>query len=193
MANESDKNAVYVSSVIDLDLWNEARWKGCVYMVDPKGESPPLLGLLFRDRAAAQKIFEGWHARFGPEDKEDEIRISIIEGTVPDHPKWYHVHVSSNLDVLAERGDQSAPADRDELLLAMVSRYHRMESDDLTHMHRFKEAVARQGVYGLMPAVLHDGGVDPAFGLAIGKRQVFFRNAADVGKHDQDSVVFGQK
>ena len=66
---------LYVTGVIDTELWNKAGWCGTAVLSD--GQSAPYLGLLFENREAAVKIFEQWNRDFGHKDIYEEIRISI--------------------------------------------------------------------------------------------------------------------
>lgn len=77
-----------VTGVIDTELWNKARWRGTAVLSD--GQSAPYLGLLFEDREAAIKIFEQWNRDFGHKDIYEEIRISIIEGDIPEGGAWIY-------------------------------------------------------------------------------------------------------
>jgi len=73
--NISHKN-IKVLSVIDLQLWDKAEWNGFGVMNHPYYGFGLLL--CFKNSEAGIKIFEEWINRFGTDDKEDIIRISII-------------------------------------------------------------------------------------------------------------------
>ena len=90
-----------VTSVIDTELWDKAKWMGTAVLSDMK--SAPYLGLLFQNREAAVKIFEQWNKDFGHKDIYEEIRISIIEGDIPGEEHGYTVHIGTNQENLASK------------------------------------------------------------------------------------------
>lgn len=74
--DESDGNhrTMGVRSVVDIHLWDRARWRGAAYF-DYGPQVPPILALMFEDRDAAQKIFVRWRERFGTVDKDETIHL----------------------------------------------------------------------------------------------------------------------
>ena len=58
--------SAYVWGPIDVDLWNNARWRSTFMMVAE--DRPPILGLGFLNGDAGRKIFEQWHKRYGAHD-----------------------------------------------------------------------------------------------------------------------------
>lgn len=49
---------MFFSTPIDLDKWNAAEWRGMLYLFYPG--AVPVLGLLYRNYAAAKSIFTDW-------------------------------------------------------------------------------------------------------------------------------------
>lgn len=92
---------MYLTSPIDVELWNDAKWSGTFYAIYP--DAPPIMGLAFQNEKAARKIFNGWHERYGQNDEFEEIRISIIEGPIDGEEDGYSVHVSSDPEMAIER------------------------------------------------------------------------------------------
>src|SRR6266571_2549572 len=90
-------------TVIDMPLWDKANWVATVFLSDRKGEKLPCLGLAFRDRDAATRIFSAWRKRFGDVDTYEEIRVAIIEGDLPNETPGYTVHVSPNVEGMRAR------------------------------------------------------------------------------------------
>src|SRR3989442_1152895 len=52
---------LYLTTPIEVDLWNAAKWKGTAILYSPG--KPPILALAYLNEDAARKIFEGWHKR----------------------------------------------------------------------------------------------------------------------------------
>ena len=73
---------IFVQSLIDVELWDSARWKGTAFLHDPRGTEPPGLGLLFDDMRSGKRIFSGWQERVGKADRYEEIRVSVIRGEI---------------------------------------------------------------------------------------------------------------
>ncbi|UAJ12433.1 hypothetical protein [Polymorphobacter megasporae] len=84
-----------VRSVIDVHLWNQAKWRGAGFAQNAPGY-PPFLALIFENDDAATKIFSRWRERIGPYDEQDRIRLSVIRH-IPGHsPFHYSIQLSAN-------------------------------------------------------------------------------------------------
>lgn len=185
---------MYVTSPIDIDLWNKARWSATFFRYHVNMHEPPGLGLAFRDETSARKIFEGWRERYGERDLDEELRISIIEGDVPGEEPGYSVVIMTDPEVFLRRLKQAGrDMETDELILS-VNRINRMNpppgSRNLT---LFKEHVRHAKTYYLMPGVISTDGksVTPIPELSIFKSKIVFRDVKDVALHDLDSVALG--
>ncbi len=88
--------SMYVTGPINVDLWNEAKWRGTVFLHYP-GE-PPILGLGFLNENPARQIFEEWHKRYGDRDAFEELRVSIVEGEIKGEQPGYTVHISVDFE-----------------------------------------------------------------------------------------------
>jgi hypothetical protein len=71
----------FISSPIDIDVWNAAKLRATAFAKIPN--EPPVLGIAFLNRRPAEEIFKGWQERYGRSDEGEELRVSIIEGPVP--------------------------------------------------------------------------------------------------------------
>jgi hypothetical protein len=174
----TDHRDVKVHSVIDVHLWDRAGWVGAAYgVVDPK--APPFMGLMFKDREAAARIFERWRMRFGTTDKEEEMHIGIIRRFSAEHPTHYGMVVTSK-----------SPADGAGSRIAMVpSRSLTMEPPDEANLTRFLDLYKEAGAYLLIPMVMVPE-QPPQFidGLYLLKRALRVRMAVDVGPHDLENM-----
>lgn len=182
----------YLTGPIDVDLWNEAKWKGTFY-VGFEGE-PPILGLAFENELVARKIFKTWHKRYGVNDEYEELRVSIIEGEIKGELPGYTVHIGPEPDAAIKRfKDAGYDFDVDDDILMMVSRIHRMNpSEGSTYLSWFKESFKKFKTYNLIPGVISPNGekLKPIYELKIRKGRVYFRNVDEIGKNDTDSVIF---
>jgi hypothetical protein len=171
-----------VLALIDMPLWDKAKWKGVLYIWPAEMDFEPWMALGFEDGAAAKAIFQGWRARFGGIDKDERIRISILTGVDRSNPNHYTVVVGSNL-LESERGPRVTH-------FVSVSRIHRMEPSTSRNLTTFVNRFERIGTYRLMPAQIDIRArkFRPYPELAIQKRKIRIAPAWTIEEHDPDGV-----
>jgi hypothetical protein len=170
-----DHRAMRVRSVIDVHLWDRAKWIGAAYG-DMGPHAPPWLGLMFTDGNAGTRIFERWRERFGDLDEEEEIYIGIVRKFSARNPTHYGMIVTSKLQ-------------HDQRLSMVASRTHVMLPTNDVNLSRFLTAYRRSGAYLLMPAIYSGSGV-PSFlrDLTLIKRTLSVKDAVDITPADIESV-----
>jgi hypothetical protein len=182
---------MFFTTFIDLSLWDKVSWAGCVYLHDPQLKEPPGFGLLFRDKVAGENIFKQWRERLGEFDTYNELRISIIEGDVSNHPPGgYSVHIGSNIENIYKRADAEGidiPRDR----VMMLSRLHYMTpAKGSTNLSLFRKRYEQFGSYLLVPVLQEGDTFVSGTGLAIHKRDIEFRHVSEItSMNDPDSCV----
>lgn len=147
--------------------------------------------MLFVNEKYAIKIFEDWIATVGKDDKNEDIRIALVEGEVPREPSGYYVVVGNNIDEAVKRA-RAIGSYVDELMIFNVSRIIRANpSDKFQAFNLFKEAYHEYGEYILMPAVINErtGQIKPLIKCGIHKRQLIYRHISDTTENDQDSIL----
>jgi hypothetical protein len=171
-----------IASQIDIPVWNHAGWCAVFYLFDPRIAPYPVLGLGFRNKDAAEKIFRGWRKELGPEDKENKLRITILKGIERDNPAAYRVFVGTNV----------SPGEDSGSLVMMVGRQHTMTPKTTKNLDRFLQTLGRSSRYLLVPAHFKSEtelpGVD--LDLAILKDRPIIRNAWEVSLNDLDAAAF---
>ena len=85
-----------VASLIDILLWERARWAMTIYAWTEDPDAPPLIALGFKDEEAGKEIFQGWLNRLGRVDENDELRVSIVTDIDKKNPLSYKVVVGTN-------------------------------------------------------------------------------------------------
>ena len=189
-----DRKSMFVSSIIDVELWNEAKWQGMAFVSDPSLGNPPIACFMFTNEAAGEKIFTALKSDFGNMDKKEEIRLSFIEDISTKAPRDYKVHFGSSRDVLADKlGDYGMEAESS--LLVTITRIHEMNPpSDPSSLTVFKHAFSHFKTYFVTNAVTVNGQLQPNFSNLIQKNNVSFRTKKEVlkDKNDEDSVVFGK-
>jgi hypothetical protein len=183
--------SMFLASPIDPALWDEAKWRGTFFLM---GENlPPVLGLAFLNEAAAKRIFQQWHERYGERDLFEELRVSIIEGEIIGEEPGYSVHIGIDVDNIVKRYREaglSVDPEHDGFLT--ITRIHRMNpSPGSRNLDLFKDAYRHYKTYTLIPAVLNPEGtnVKPILELGIYKSTIHFRKVEDIGPNDEDYIV----
>lgn len=186
---EKERKTLFVTSFIDIETWDKAIWRGAGFYV---GFLPlPTLLLPFIKEKYAVKIFEDWIATIGKVDKNEDIRIALVEGDVPGEAPGYYVVVGNNIDEAVKRAEKNG-ASIDELMILNVSRIIRANpQDNFKNFNYFKEVYKKYGEYILMPAVYNEqtGQITPLTKYGIHKKQLLYRNIADITENDQDAIL----
>jgi len=181
--------AMYITSPIDVDLWNSAKWRATFFMHMPG--RPPVLGLAYKNENEAREIFQGWHERYGDNDEYEELRISIIEGEIEGEEPGYSVHVGADPETAVQRF-RDAGYEFDSDLLMTISRINRMNPPPGSkNLDMFKQLYRQYKTYYLAPGVVSDDGKQfkPLLNLGIYKSKVIFKQVGDIGENDIDSIV----
>jgi len=182
--------AMFLSSPIDIELWNRAKWKAVLYMLYK--DQPPVLCIVFENEEAAIKIFEGWRERYGNNDEYEELRLAIIEGDIPGEDPGYSVHIGPNLvNLMKHYKELGIDITEKYSLWATITRIHRMNPPrDSKNLEYFKDAYRHFKTYFLMPAVIdYKRGVKPLTHLRIRKGIIYFRSVDEIHDGDIDIVV----
>ncbi len=169
-----------VFSIINLDLWEKARWAGTGYIfpMETDSDEPPYLTLIFENLPAAETIFQGWLEEVGPRDSNERIRVSIITGISIENPARYRVVLGSNPD-----WSTIAPMSH----FVMTYRINTMNPATSANLDRFLEAYNAQKKYMLVPGEAEPSGMGRiAPGLGILKHELLVRPAWQIGEHDPD-------
>ena len=172
-----------VTSVIDVEKWNEAKWKGVGYMFD--FIDPPFLGIYHENIEMSKKIFSDWIIRFSKNDVNDEIYISIIES---DNCDKYAIHIGIDLVGYKKRlSDEGINDDFDRFML--IDRWHVMDDVNKKYKEQFIKEYEKHGCYYLIPMYQIKGEMVPFTDFAIKKKKISFRNIKEINKIDYDYLA----
>lgn len=142
-----------ILSLIDIPAWDKAQWRGSFFMIYPKGQFPPCIGLLFKNEEGARDIFMKWLDRLGKEDEMEELRISVVTGVDKNNPAYYCVHVGTNINTYERVGEQGQ--------FVLISRIQTMTPDSDKNLSTFLKTYEKYSVYCLLPAILEEGRIEP--------------------------------
>ena len=186
--------SMYLSIPIDVELWNRAGWRATFFRWG--GGKPPMLGLAFQDQQAAQKIFEGWHERYGDSDTYEELRVSIVEGDIRGEDAGYSVHIGPDpKNTIKRYRDAGLKFDLGNDALIMVSRINRMNpAPESKNLHTFKSEYRKYETYSLVPGLVDKDGSNLRLSHKAGihKSSIYFRHVNEIiSKNDLDWAVLG--
>lgn len=190
---EKERKSLFISSFIDIEKWDRAKWSGIAFILDPSYTEPPRLVLLFKSEKEAKEIFEEWISRIGRCDSEGAIRISIVEGDVPNEDDGYYVHIGTNIESAIERAKKQELDIHDNLFL-VVSRFHRMNPlPESRNLENFKLMYEKFGSYFIMPSVIDESLTKFKYlgdEFKMLKKGIIFRNVDEIfSEHDEDAVL----
>lgn len=188
---EKERKSLFVTGFIDIEQWDKAEWSGVAFLFDPKFKQPPMLVLLFKNREAAENIFNQWLSRLGEFDNYNELRIAFVEGKVPQVEDGYYVHISTNVENVISHFKEDG-VEMDDDLIMLISRFHRMNPPkESKNLENFKGVYGKFGSYRIMPGVINGEKIEWIGNeLSILKKDILFRNVKDIKSvNDQDAVV----
>lgn len=188
-----ERKTLFVSSLIDIELWEKANWKGGMgYLTSVNDDLPPVMILVFEDKDFGRIIFKQLIELVGNEDKSERIRISIVEGEVPNQESGYFVIFGENPNATSQL---VSSLDESETMGYFITqqRIHRVfVKSEAKNLATFKTAFKKHGCYyitlGQEPecnnAIKHEAD------LMIFKRDISFRMYDQIPEADDiDSVI----
>ena len=198
---------MFFSTPIDNEKWDEARWKGMIYLLSPDGSLPPVLGLLYKNFTAGKKIFEQWRTNYQGVSSDDYIKITYIVPPLPrdcyvysdsekNYGKGYFVHIGANEDKAIERAVDSG-IKPEEVLLTCISRY--IWVDELNgkwNRDTFFKQIKQFGEYTLLPVGMKNEkmGARPdnlilGYEYGITLKNAYCKRGIDIRDDDQCKAV----
>jgi hypothetical protein len=172
-----------VVTAIDVHKWDVAGSNAVFFQTVPDApDVPPVFALAFANREAAEGIFQGFRARFGLHDPEQDLRIAIIKGVNISNPYAYAVVVGANPErfPMTEGG-----------AFGFVSRINVMKPTNGRNLDAFLAEFQRHGRYILAAAHLPsvEDVPEPLPDLVLGKYHLVVREAWQISENDPDSMV----
>jgi hypothetical protein len=171
-----DHRAFSVKSVIDIYAWDQARWRGVAF-AQSHPSLPPCFAFLFEDEEGGKKIFERWRERFGEQDKNEELYLSILRRLPNQNEHHYCVMITSKLP-------ENTSADPNQMF-AVASRFMTMTPSNSINLENFLSLYEQFGVFYMVPAFFKSSGPpEIAFDLSILKYNLKINEASDISDND---------
>jgi hypothetical protein len=174
-------------------LWAEARWSATTFQWHPTSEAPPILGLVFDNAEAGKEIFREAERQMNHMDRFEEIRVSIIEGSVPGQEQrpGYSIHISPDPEAL----DAHATTEDfvvDPQVVPFMGQWNRQYPipDMPALLPRFKSEFAKHKEFLLAPVVRRSDGqlyAEPLLGII--KNLISFRCLSEITPDDPDAAA----
>lgn len=179
--NLADKkhNKIKTDSVINMNLWNKAKWSATGSLCQP---STGFLGLiiLYKDIDVGKNIFDEWIKRFGKVDKKETIKISIIKGIDKSNPYYYIVQITTNPDITPIK----------EKFVTIPSRFNVMTPNNSTNLDNFERFYSQIKRFVIVPAIFNTNSqIEPEFERAIMKTEITIKYAWEIDEHDMERCV----
>lgn len=181
--DEIGHNKRTVHSIINVSLWDQAKWISFGIFSHPQHGLCILL--LYENIDIGKKIFTQWINKFGYEDEEEYIKITIIRGINKEYPYQYRVHISSNIE-----SKNFASANRNELF-TIASRVNTMSPNSPETLDNLMNMFNQLKQYKICPAKIIDDGkdIEPYFDQGILKKSLTIKEAWQIGENDLDRVA----
>lgn len=192
---EKSRKTLFVSGLIEQDLWFKAKWKNVpVFFFADTQPSPPILPIVFDDFEIGKIIFKNIIDKVGTKDEEDRLRISIVEGEVPNQEYGYFITIGENIKATNQLL-QSYGAENIELIVVQ-QQIHRMNvPEDSENLKKFKDEFNKYKCYYVVPARrFYDDekgwGFEIDMNSSILKKEIYLRNYDDISdENDPDKIL----
>lgn len=175
-----------VTSLIDVKLWDEAKWKGCGYLLSRDYSEPGIMVLMYGNIAAGIKIFEQWEKDYN--EGKLNLRIVIITGVDRKHPQWYKVLLTP--DVKQILNNESKPQER---YVISSSRFHLMNAVSDDNIKYLRLLYGKFRFIGLSASAMINNQMsfdtDKRYNKVIPIRNVDFVEAWTIKENDVESVA----
>jgi len=178
---------------ISSPAWVEAGWSATTFRWHPQSEAPPVMGIVFDNAEVGRGIFRDFCKYYNHTDRFEELRISIIEGSLPRQRPGYSVHLCPDPESLqAHATAEDIVLSGDPKLTWRVDRWNRMYpvpgSPPL--LPRFKEEYNKHKEFLLAPVTRRaDGQNYVDVDCWIIKNCITFRSLSEITPDDIDAMA----
>lgn len=144
---QKSRKTLFVSGLIDIELWNKAKWKGTAFAYNMLDENDiPILGFGFENPDSGKLIFDAISNRIGNNDIFEKIRISIITEVDKENAAHYKVMIGPNVSYLDELSEGTDLQNEEKLFMA-VSRVNLMTPSSSINLDNFLERYKKVGKF----------------------------------------------
>lgn len=174
---------MYTSSIINIPTWNQAQWKGVMFMAYKGYCVPPVLSFIF-ETGHGKAIWEDWRKLMGDHNINNQLGIRIIKGIDRKHPNWYRVAIGPN--------SFSSDSGEDLFIASLPVRLHTMQPSSDANLKMFEGELEKYQEFFLCPAYMPDRTAEPSvymeLGIKMKRESIIICNASDILGNDFLSV-----
>ena len=174
---------MYTSSIINIPAWNQAQWKGVMFMAYKGHCVPPVLSFVF-GTDYGKAIWEDWRKLMGNHDINNRLGIRIIKGIDRKHPNWYRVAIGPN--------SFSSDSGEDLFIASLPMRLHTMQPSSDANLKMFESEFGKYREFFLCPAYMPDRTAEPSvyteLAIKMNRESIIICNASDILENDFLSV-----
>lgn len=189
---EKERKTAFISSPIDIELWDKAKWGGVGFVDVPHGGW--IMGLVFNgDKDSALKIFENWQKI---PNLDDYLTVTFVEGDIEKLPaNGYTCLLAPNMEESLKRAKEFS---KDTDIIFTFNRFQRMyPKDNFYAFNIFKSLVLKhKGIKFIMtPLTPKQQNSSGGFGYdinldkAVGISNIYYKDADKIKKGDVESCV----
>lgn len=143
---------MFTNDIINIDLWDRAKWKAILYLRHPNDTLPPALGLAFLKPEFGKIIFEDWIDKFGKNNTKNHISIAIIRKVNAKKIHNYTVALSGKFNFDKEQVEAK--------YVSMSTRFMTMEPSNSKNLDDFilsyKKFNKKEVVLDMMPVEINN-------------------------------------
>ncbi len=168
---------IRMGKIINISLWDQAKWKGVLFLHTPEPNTPPILAPVFSSIDYGSLIFQKWIEEIGKNDHNNKIKIGIIKGIDKNNPFHYKIVFSENIA-------RSLP-DLEKGYFMVPSRIHIMEPNNNTNLSNFIERINMTNFnYFIAPAFFNPkiSNYDIEYENIIKKNKIEIKDAWEIGE-----------
>jgi len=191
---EIERKTIFVSGLIKPNLWSKAKWKNVpLFLFSDAKPVPPVLSIIFENIEFGKEIFRNLIDKIGKEDINERLRISIVEGDVPNQQFGYFLLIGENLSATNNVIENNTNAEVEYIIIQQ--QIHRMKPPvDSIILNKFKEEFQKHGCFFIAPAkVIHDEkngkGYQVEMEYSILKRNIDFRNYVEINDPNDPDII----
>ena len=170
--------ALNVSSVVDVHLWDKAGWRGILFGIR---NGVPLLALAFEDCDAGDKLIARWRERFGAQDRHETIYVAVVTGVSDAEPANYTVLITSR--VYPSRDNATGGT------TMYLGRHLTMTPRTSVNLDAFLRTYEAVGIYELATAKMDGKTAEPVIGRGILKRHLSVRRLQEIEPDDPEAML----
>ena len=185
-SRSSKQSDSIITSLIDIKLWDEAKWKGCGYLLTRDLSEPGIMVFLYENIVSGIKIFEKWADNYN--EGKLNIKIVIITGIDKRHPYWYKVLITPDIKQILYQEIR-----RKERYIISSSRFHLMNAVSDENIKLLEDSYKKFSFIGLSASAIVNNKMsfdkEKRYNKIIPVRNVEFVEAWTIKENDVESVA----